>query len=148
MDRTLMKTLAIVLLISAGLLLAGCAGSAPTPNPTDPLLSVHAEGGLCVYGCCSRDISILQNGTYTVKQGSGQASSGALDSAALARLKQAIAAADFNAIRSKPFTGICPIAADGQEYTFTFYRPGGATEVLDSCKSALDMTSPLFKVDY
>ena len=111
-------------------------------------MSLHAEGGLCVYGGCSRDITVLQNGTYSVKDGSGKTTSGALDAAMLAQLRQAIAGADFNAIRSKPFTGTCPIAADGQEYTFTFYTAGGGTEVLDSCKVELDMSSAMFRVDY
>lgn len=140
----------ITLLAGASLfLLAGCrSASAATSNPTDPLVSIHGEGGLCVYGGCSRDIIVLQNGTYTVKNGPNDQTSGALDAAALAQLKQAIDTADFNAIRSKPFTDTCPIAYDGQQYTYTFYKTGGGTEVLDSCKYALDMSSPLFKVDY
>jgi hypothetical protein len=144
------KFIGTLLLMGIGLfVLAGCqSAQAATPNPTDPLVSIHSEGGLCVYGGCSRDVVVLQNGTYTVKDGSGQATSGALDAAALTQLKQTIDTADFNAIKSKPFTDTCPIAYDGQEYTFTFYKAGGATEVLDSCKVALDMSSPMFKIDY
>lgn len=139
----------ITLAVIAGVVLAGCAtAQAATPKPTDPLVSVHSEGGLCVYGGCSRDVMVLQNGTYTVKDGSGKTTSGALDAAALTQLKQAVNGADFNAIRSKPFTGTCPIAYDGQEYTFTLYKAGGGTEVLDSCKVELDMNSAMFKVDY
>ncbi len=119
----------------------------PAVNPTDPLMSIHAEGGLCVYGGCSRDTVILQNGTIIVNDGSGTATTQTLSAEALAQLKQAIDTADFAAIQSKQFTGTCPIAYDGQEYTFTFYQ-AGVKYVLDSCKVALDMSSPMFKTDY
>jgi hypothetical protein len=119
----------------------------PAANPTDPLMSIHAEGGLYVYGLCTRDTVILQNGTIIVNDGSGTATSQMLDAAALARLKQAIDTADFAAIKSKPFNGTCPTAFDGQKHIFTFYLPG-RTEVLDNCEIALDMSSPLFKFDY
>ena len=139
----------IVLAVTFGAVMAGCAAAqAATPKPTDPLVSIHAEGGLCVYGGCSRDVTVLQNGTYTVKDGSGKTTSSALDDATLGQLKQAIDEADFDAIRAKPFTDTCPIAYDGQEYTFTFYKASGATEVVDSCRAALDMSSVMFKVDY
>jgi hypothetical protein len=141
-----MKRLLIGMMLAV--LVAGCAAAgAATPKQTDPLVSIHAEGGLCVYGGCSRDVMVLQNGTYTVKDGSGQTTSGALDDATLGQLKQAIDGADFEAIRSKPFTGTCPIAYDGQEYIFTFYK-GAKSEVVDSCKAELDMNSVMFKVDY
>jgi len=116
-------------------------------NSKDPLVTIHAEGGLCVYGACGQDTVILQDGSFTVKNGSGEERTGQLDGATLASLKQAIDGADFEAIKSKPFTDICPIAYDGQQYTFTFYR-GGTTEVLDSCQYELDSTSPMFKTDY
>jgi hypothetical protein len=135
--------------IIVGAALAACGGAgAPAPNPTDPLISIHAEGGMCVYGSgCSRDTEILQNGSFTIKDGSGATINGQLDDATLTQLKDAIKAADFAEIKSKPFTDTCPIAFDGQKYIFTIHRDGQPEE-LDSCVYALDMESPLFRVDY
>lgn len=159
------------IVITASLFLGGCAAAStptaaptdppqptetpvptavpsPTADPNSPLVSIHAEGGMCVYGGCSRDTVILNSGSYTIKDGSGQNSSGTLSADALAQLKSAIDGADWKAINAKPFTGTCPIAFDGQEFTFTFHKADGSTEVLDSCKVDLDINTVLFKVDY
>jgi hypothetical protein len=143
-----MKKLTIMMFVLVfGAIWLGACTPAQAANSRDPLVSIHAEGGLCVYGACGQDTAILQDGSFTVKNGSGEERTGQLDSATLATLRQEIDKADFEAIKAKPFTGTCPIAYDGQEYTFTFYR-GDTTEVLDSCKYELDLTSPMFKIDY
>jgi hypothetical protein len=51
--------------------------------------------------------------------------------------------ADFEAIKSHPFTDTCPIAFDGQEiiYTFTIV---GRSERIDSCQVVVDPANPLF----
>ena len=55
----------------------------------------------------------------------------------------AIGAADFEAIRSRPFTGTCPIAFDGQEIIFDF-GAAAAIERVASCQVAIDWSDPLF----
>jgi hypothetical protein len=54
-----------------------------------------------------------------------------------------VARADFAAIKAKPFTGTCPTAYDGSEVTYTFAAASGS-QVLPSCKYALDARHPLF----
>lgn len=55
-----------------------------------------------------------------------------------------IEAADFEQIRSQPFTGTCPIAYDGQELTFSFYTPHGI-ERFSTCEVSFDESSPLYQ---
>ena len=62
----------------------------------------------------------------------------------MAALQAAIAATDFAALRSHPFTGTCPTAVDGVELVFEFAAPGG-TERLASCETELDFGSPLLE---
>jgi len=52
--------------------------------------------------------------------------------------------ANYNLLQSKPFTGTCPTAADGQETIFTFHIPTGDEEIA-SCKVAVDENHPLFR---
>jgi hypothetical protein len=58
-------------------------------------------------------------------------------------LVAAVQAADFNLIRSRPFTGECPTAYDGQEIILEFHAPSGVQRVA-SCEVEIDWTSPLF----
>ena len=51
--------------------------------------------------------------------------------------------ADFDAIKSQPFTDTCPIAFDGQQFVYTFSVTGGS-ERIDSCQVVVDPENPLF----
>lgn len=58
-------------------------------------------------------------------------------------LQQSIAEADFEEIRSHPFTGECPVNFDGQELVLEFATVTG-TERIESCQVEIDWNSPLF----
>ena len=62
----------------------------------------------------------------------------------MATLTAAIAATDFAAIKSKPFTGECPIAFDGQELIFEFATSARARSAIASCEVDIDWGHPLF----
>jgi hypothetical protein len=47
-------------------------------------------------------------------------------------------------LRKNKFTGMRPTAYDGQEFIYSFSAPRGE-EILDSCKTAIDERSALFK---
>ena len=61
----------------------------------------------------------------------------------LAELAQAIADADFEEIRSHPFTDTCPVAYDGMEIVVDFGTPHG-NEHIEGCQVAIDWASPPF----
>lgn len=61
----------------------------------------------------------------------------------LAELQQAIADADFEEIRSRPFTDECPVNYDGQEIVVEFATAGGI-ERIEGCQVAIDWASPPF----
>ncbi|HUQ44352.1 MAG TPA: hypothetical protein VM451_08120, partial [Candidatus Limnocylindria bacterium] len=68
---------------------------------------------------------------------------GVVPAAAMATLTNAIVTTDYAALKSKPFTGECPIAFDGQELIFEFAAPGG-TQRVASCEVEIDWSHPLF----
>ena len=51
--------------------------------------------------------------------------------------------ADFEAIKSQPFTDTCPIAFDGQQVIYTFWIVTHS-EQIDSCQVVVDPANPLF----
>ena len=53
------------------------------------------------------------------------------------RARLAIEAADFTAILARPFTGQCPVAYDGAEWTLTFHADRGEV-ALASCTTRID----------
>jgi len=112
------------------------------------LMQIDATGGLCAYGPCNRSTVIYQDGFARIIDGGGTVIEGLFDTATLEILVQSIYAADFDAIRSQPFTEECPTAYDGQEYIFTFYNIDGAQETVSSCEYALNLNASLFRTDY
>lgn len=108
------------------------------------LLGMFARGGLCVYGGCYRSTIIYRDGTFETEDGSGEYQSGVVSEASLAALAHEIEQADFDLIRSKPFTDVCPTAYDGQEYIYTFYTATEA-EVISSCEYVIDGNLPVFQ---
>lgn len=103
------------------------------------LVRMYIHGGLCATGECSttktinRDGTVLVDGRFRKK----------LNGDEVARLKNLIESADFAAVRSQKFTGICPTAYDGSEVIYTFYTRGGQ-ETISSCEVVVDQTHPLF----
>lgn len=113
----------------------------PTKDPF--LLKVRKSGGFCPDNQCFSELTILQNGTYRYEDAQ-KTGTGKLSRRAFTQLKRRLARLNIEQVRSKPFTGTCPIAYDGPE---TFYRflIGNTVEEISDCKSAIDPQDPLFQ---
>jgi hypothetical protein len=61
------------------------------------------------------------------------------------RLNQRLTATNFAQVKSRPFTGTCPIAYDGNELIYTFKLKSGVSEELASCKVIIPGNSQLFQ---
>jgi hypothetical protein len=132
--------LATVLL--GALLLVGCAGTPVGALAGGPLLTVTARGGECPAATCETSIVVERDGAVHAAAKPPNAL-GTVPPNALAALDAAIRATDFDTLRSRPFTGECPTAYDGQELVFEFAAPGGVARIA-SCEVAIDYGSPLF----
>jgi hypothetical protein len=62
-----------------------------------------------------------------------------------ARLNQRLTATNFTQIKSRPFTGTCPILYDGNELIYTMQLNSGLLEELSSCKVIIPGNSVLFQ---
>ncbi len=111
---------------------------------TDPILTIRTSGGHCRYGLCWSEKQIRADGAYHTADGTGAEKNGTFEEAQIAELTQLIAATDFEELASRPFTGTCPTAYDGQEFIYTFHTMSGEN-MIASCKVAIDESSPLFK---
>lgn len=109
-----------------------------------PLLTITTRGGMCPNNGCATTTEIATDGTYEVSIGGGPSTSGKLAQEQAAALVQQVEQADFDELSSRPFTGTCPIAFDGQELIYTFHTDQG-DRVLESCTVEIDATSPLFQ---
>jgi hypothetical protein len=129
----------------AGIFVMACSSSpidSLLPVPAGPLVKVTTRGGECVNGPCGSIIEIARDGTVTeVLPGSKDL--GIVPGNVMVALNAAITAADFVAIRARPFTGECPMAFDGQEVIYEFGAPGG-TQRIASCETEIDPDSPVF----
>ncbi len=129
--------------LAAGML--GACNSAATNElvpGTGPLVTVQMRGGMCVDGPCDSSVILERDGRV---HGAAKPPNdlGVANPASMASLNAAIAATDFAALKSKPFTGECPIAFDGQELIFEFATLGGSQRVA-SCEVDIDWGHPLF----
>ena len=123
--------------------LAGCNAAANLAVPgTGPLLTVTMTGGMCMNGPCDSAV-VLERDGLVHSAAKPPNDLGLVTPEAYATLNAAIQSTDFDAMRSKPFTGECPTAFDGQKQIFEF-SVGSAIQRLDSCESELDWSSPLF----
>jgi len=86
---------------------------------------------------------VTQGGAYSLTGDVTSRKSGSVPKSELDELAKLIEAADFDALKLKKFTGVCPAAYDGTEVTYSFYMRKGV-EVLASCKVAIDVEAPLF----
>ena len=130
----------VLRLLVVSVLAAGCAlVEAPAAGP---LVTVEAHGGLCPEGECRTLLAIEADGLVhqiePVEAEIHRATTEAVDA-----YRAALAVTDFDAIRSRPFTGDCPTAFDGQELIFTFATPAGP-ERISSCEVEIDPEDPLF----
>ena len=126
------------------LISAACSPSAVAsllPASTLPLVTVTTRGGECPEGPCGSTLVIERDGR--LRQAAPETFDiGQVTPEALAVLDGAIKTADFAAIRSRPFTGECPVNFDGQEVIYEFGAPSGA-ERIASCETEIDSDHPL-----
>jgi hypothetical protein len=130
-----------ILLMAIGVLsLQGQSKAEPQPKL---VLRVTATGGMCPNGACGSEIMLYDDGTGSFGEGPKKKSF-AVGSEEASSLVALIGNTDFEALRKNKFTGLCPTAYDGQEFIYLFSTPHGE-ETLDSCKTAINEQSPLFK---
>ena len=128
------------------LLVGGCSPSAVAsllPSTTLPLVTVTTRGGECPASACGSTLVVERDGRLR-QTAPEELVLGEVTPEALAVLDGAIKTADFAAIRSRPFTGECPVNFDGQEVIYEFGAPSGA-ERIASCESEIDPDHPLFQ---
>jgi len=109
---------------------------------TGPLVSLTVRGGECPEGACGGTTVIERDGRVhqTVP---AAAELGQVPPEVLSALDAAIKTADFKAIKSRPFTGECPVNFDGQEQIFEFGAPGGVARIA-TCETEIDPEHPVF----
>lgn len=136
------RLLSVVAVVFA---LAACAASAASPSaatPAGPLVTVETRGGECPAGACGQTITIDRDGRVHLAAKPPN-DLGSVTPDVLTTLQTLIATTDFTAIKSRPFSGDCPTAYDGQETIYSFSTPGGV-ETIASCTVAIDSSMPLF----
>jgi hypothetical protein len=122
------------------LVVAGCAlVSSPAGGR---LVTVEAHGGHCREGECRRVFAIESDGLVHQIEPDG-AEIHRVTNETIDVYRTALSITDFNALRSRPFTGECPTAFDGMEVIYTFETPSG-TERIASCEVEIDRQAPLF----
>ena len=134
--------LSIVALAAGSLGACGSAATGQLVPGTGPLVTVQMRGGMCPDGACDNSVFLDRDGkVHSAAKPPNDL--GVVSAENMNTLNAAIAATDFAALRSKPFTGECPIAFDGQELIFEFATLGG-TQRLASCEVDIDWGHPLF----
>jgi hypothetical protein len=108
-----------------------------------PLVTVTTRGGHCIDGECGSTIVIERDGRLH-QTAPEDTILGQVPPEVLGALDAGIRAADFGAIRARPFTGECPVNYDGQEIIYEFGTPGGI-ERIASCETEVDPDAPPFK---
>lgn len=146
MVRRMQIIVPAVFLLAVGSIAAACSSGISIPNPvaTGPLVTVELLGGLCGSAPCGTTVILERDGR--VHQAAKPPNDlGTVPPASLASLDAAIRTTDFTALKSHPFTGTCPTAADGQEIVFEFGAPGGVQRIA-TCEIDVDFAVPLFVV--
>jgi hypothetical protein len=129
----------VLRLLVVSVLAAGCT---LVEAPAGLLVTVEAHGGLCPEGGCRTLLAIEADGlAHQIEP--VEAEIHRATNEAIGAYRAALAVTDFDVIRSRPFTGVCPIAFDGHELIFTFATPAGS-ERISSCDVEIDPEDPLF----
>jgi hypothetical protein len=105
-------------------------------------MGIQRRGGMCAGGPCESTILVERSGLVHVSAKPPN-QLGMVPPDLLAALVQQIDAADFDEMRTHPFTGTCPTAFDGQEIVFEF-ATADSVERIESCRIQIDYSSPLF----
>jgi hypothetical protein len=138
-----------VLVLLVALVAAGCSpGAAATgpattgPATTGALVTVETRGGECVNGPCGTTVVLERDGRVHAAAKPPN-DLGTVPPELLGTLDRLIATTDFAVLKSRPFTGQCPTAYDGQEIVFEFGAPGGVQRIA-TCEVDVDFGLPLF----
>lgn len=116
--------------------------AAPTEEPF-PIVSVETKGGECAAGRCTRLINIEADGRIHEVIPKDQVLA-TVSPDLVEALRIEVERANYPLLESRPFTGTCPTAVDGQETIYTFHAIEGDQEIA-SCKVAIDPNHPLFQ---
>lgn len=118
--------------------------ASPTLSPDAYVLVIRRRGGRCAYGPCEGMMTFQADGRFSDSEGRDGFREGRVDPALAAAVVAETEKADFAALKSKPFTGTCPTAYDGQEKIYSF-PVGVSEENLQSCTYEIDEAHPLFR---
>lgn len=122
--------------------LVACGGGLPVVGDGS-LVTLETHGGMCADGNeCRWVVEVRADGSI-VQRVPQEMSLGRVPGPQLDALRAAIGATDFEALGSRPFTGTCPTAFDGQEAIWTFTIATGKVR-LASCEVELDVDAPVF----
>ena len=140
-----MSTRIRAMVVAIALFGAGCSPAVASllPEANGPLVTVTTRGGECPEGACGSTLLIERDGRLR-QAAPGDVVLGQVPADTLAALDGAIKTADFAAIRSRNFTGECPVNFDGQELIYEFGAPG-RVERIASCETEIDPDHPLFQ---
>lgn len=138
--RPLVSAVAAIAIVAVTL--AACGVEALIPTAAGPLVTVELRGGECFAAPCGRTVSLERDGRVH-EAAKPPNDLGVVPPDQVAAIDTAIRLTDFAALRSRPFTGECPTAFDGQEIVYTFAAPSG-TQRIASCEVDIDEGLPLF----
>lgn len=129
----------------------GPAVASPVPTPpasTEPvsqLVTIETRGGECPDGPCVAVVVIEADGRLREVRPNDRILA-RLPPELLEAIRIEIDQANFPLIESRPFTGICPTAYDGQETIFVFtVGLGTGFERISTCEVAIDPSHTLFR---
>jgi len=130
----------VIRLLFLAVVVVGCA---LVPPPADVrLVTVEAHGGRCPDGECRTVFAIESDGLVhqlePVELDVHRVTDKTVDV-----YRAALGTTDFDAIRSRRFTGECPTAFDGMEVVYTFETAAGP-ERISSCEVEIDRQAPIF----
>jgi hypothetical protein len=134
--------LAVVALALVAVAVAACGAEAVIPTAAGPLVTVELRGGECPAGACGWTVYLERDGRVH-EAAKPPNDLGTVPAAQVAAIDSAIKLTDFAGLRSRPFTGQCPTAFDGQEIVYTFATASGP-ERIASCEVDIDEGLPLF----
>lgn len=144
MHRLVLALAAFAILVAGGCALLEPSATEPGPGRAlaGPLMTIATRGGECPAGACDSLVVVERDGrVHQAKPDVAELRH--LPADVVDALDEAIRVTNFAAIRSRPFTGECPMNYDGQEVIYEFGAPSG-TERLASCEVEIDPGHPLF----
>lgn len=118
------------------------ASPAPTPEAF-AVVSIETRGGHCRTGPCGRLVNIEGDGRIHEVIPTDRVT-GRVPKELLEALRIEVEKANYPLLQSRPFTGECPTAYDGQETVYTFHVSSGDEE-LASCTVEIDLNHPLMQ---